>query len=297
LNYRDGRLLLVLPLRAYAVKNRFFIDSQACDGLTLWLKHFSRVTLICPTEYPGEPPKDTSPIDLVDGADRLTFVSLPAAYTPWSFLARLPKAIKLLTEHISKAEYLHFAIGGLWGDWASVACLLARRANCPYAVWTDRVESQVTEFSSRSKTGIRRLYTFLNAQLMRLYERHLIKRCALGLFHGMDCFRAYSPFCSNSHLVHDIHLGLEAHIRPTSLTNRLDRAAGDALRIVYAGRVHAEKGVFDWIDALSVAAKRNVAFHATWFGAQPKVMRSLSATSRILMSLFSATRHWSLLAI
>jgi glycosyltransferase involved in cell wall biosynthesis len=282
----DGRLLLVLPLRIYNVGGRFFTDTQACNGLRLWLDNFSCVTLAGPSETVAHAPPDTSPIDAISGFDNLTVLPLPLAYLPHRFTAALPKTIKLLKANIAKADYLQFAIGGLWGDWASVGCIIAQQMKLPYAVWTDHVESQVAEFQGKSKHGLRRIYALANATLMRRYERYLVGHAALGLFNGMDCYDAYAKYCSNSHVVHDVHLASSARISDQELEKRLSRQPGP-LRLAYAGRVHLDKGVFDWIEALTTAAREQVDFEATWYGGGPQLeaardrVRQLALSARI----------------
>jgi glycosyltransferase involved in cell wall biosynthesis len=208
---------------------------------------------------------------VVEELERLRFVALPFAYAPTRFFINLPRIIRLLRREISEADYLHFAIGGLWGDWASVASLLASHSRLPFAIWTDRVESQVTKFNSRSKVGLRRRYTSLTASLMARYERFVVRRCALGLFHGMDCYRAYAKYCTNSHVVHDVHVGANSAITTSVLANRLSRSKDRPLRLAYAGRVHTDKGVHDWIEALALASEKGMPFTATWFGAGPEL--------------------------
>jgi glycosyltransferase involved in cell wall biosynthesis len=104
---------------------------------------------------------------------------------------------------------------------------------------------------------------------MAPYERLVIRRAALGLFHGADCFEAYAKYCCNSHLVHDIHVGSADLIELSTI--RQQRTSHDLLRIAYAGRVHREKGVFDWIDAMAVLASQGTAFDAVWFGDGPDI--------------------------
>jgi colanic acid/amylovoran biosynthesis glycosyltransferase len=283
----NGRILLVLPLHVYVVDDRLFTDTQACNGITLWLANFDYVTLVCPAETRATIPPATSAIDDVAGADRCTVICLPRVYLPHRFAAALPAAVKVLKAHIAAADYLHFAIGGLWGDWASVACLIAQISHRPYAVWTDRVEPRVVEFQSESKTGIRRLYTVANARILASYQRYLIRHSALGLFNGMDCYDAYAAYSSNPHVVHDVHFGADARISVDELNNRLSRSTGP-LKLVYAGRVHRDKGVLDWIEALSIAARDGVDFRATWFGAGPELdaarerIKRLGLTSKVV---------------
>ena len=282
----NDRLLLVLPLRVYVVNGRLYTDSQACNGLSHWLDNFSHVTLASSTETRATIPPATSPIDSIAGADRCTVVCLPRVYFPHHFAAALPATVKLLKTHIAAADYLHFALGGLWGDWAAVSCIIARMWDLPYAVWTDRVEPRVVEFQSKSKTGIRRLYTLTTARMMAGYHRYLVRRSSLGLFNGMECYEAYASYANNPHVVYDIHVGAAVRISDDKLEDRLSRSAGP-LRLVYAGRVHRDKGVYDWIEALSIAARDGVDFTATWFGTGPELggareqIKQLGLTSKI----------------
>jgi glycosyltransferase involved in cell wall biosynthesis len=262
-------LLLVLPIQAYHFEGRIFIDRQACNGLRLWLENFAEVVVACPT-YNGKPPSDRSPIDEVVGANRLSFVQLPVAYTPLRFFLVLRRTAITLERQISASKYLHFAIGGLWGDWAAIACLLAAASGRRVAVWTDRVESAVAAFNAGSKRGFKRAYARSCAFAIKYFERHVIRRCAVGLFHGMDCYSSYARYCRDPFLVHDIHLDEEDRIDETELGQRLRRRGGP-LRVAYAGRVHIEKGVFDWIEALSLSRAAGLEFRAVWFGEGPEL--------------------------
>ncbi len=105
--------------------------------------------------------------------------------------------------------------------------------------------------------------------MMARYEKYLIRRAALGLFHGMDCYRAYEQFCKNPHIVHDVHLREADRISDLELEFKLSWKG--ALRLIYVGRVHREKGVFDWVQsALAVATKMGVNFTASWYGNGPE---------------------------
>lgn len=283
----DGRLLIVLPLKIYIIGDRLYTDTQACNGLRLWLQNFQFVTIAGPSELKSRAPDANSPTDTISGADRLTVVPLPTAYSPHHFAAVLLKTVRLLNNHIAAANYLSFGIGGLWGDWGAIACLIAQHHSLPYSVWTDRVESRVQVFHSKSKRGLRRLYSLATARMTARYERYLISHSSLGLFHGMDCYEAYSQYSPNPHLVHDIHLGEDARISEEELEKRLSRSR-PPLKLIYTGRAHREKGIFDWIEIFSIVAGRNVEFTATWFGAGPDLeaarerARQLGLASKIL---------------
>lgn len=263
-------LLLVLPLPIYRVDGRLHLDTQACNGLRLWLDNFDHVLLCNPLLDRNTPPPGTSPVAETVGSAMLEIHPLPAAWTPHHFIAVFPRVRRRLIALIDRATDLQFAIGGLWGDWGAVAALIAARRGRRAAVWTDRVESEVMRLQAERLSGLRRLYRLANAALARRFEAFVIRRSAMGLFHGMDTYREYAPLNANAHLVHDIHLGPEARIGAAALKAKIARPAGRPLRIVYAGRAHADKGVRDWIDTLHILAESGIAFSATWHGDGPE---------------------------
>jgi colanic acid/amylovoran biosynthesis glycosyltransferase len=262
----NDRILLVLPLPIYDVNGVTFIDSQACTSLGLWLDNFHDVTMMGPQVRLAKPRTDISPTSTIRNVARLEIVPLPATWTPHRFIAALPAASKKLRQQIQRSNYLHFAIGGLWGDWAAIASVIARRQGRPYAVWTDRVESEVARYANQARTGLKRTYWSGNIALMQTVERHVIQHSQLGLFNGLDTFDAYAKFSSDPHLVFNISVANESFITDDELAQRLARAG--PLRIIYAGRVHREKGVYDWLDALF---RLSIKFEATWIGDGPEL--------------------------
>jgi colanic acid/amylovoran biosynthesis glycosyltransferase len=165
---RNGRILLVLPLPLYRIGDETFIDTQACNGLRLWLENFDAVTLIPQIMRSGHP-ADTSNSKTVVRGERLLIVPLPNVRSPHRFIVDFSKASLLLWQQIGDADYLHFAIGGIWGDWAAVASMMAHRAGLKYAVWTDRIESTVERFANQSRTGLKKAYwKFCSALMERL---------------------------------------------------------------------------------------------------------------------------------
>lgn len=108
---------------------------------------------------------------------------------------------------------------------------------------------------------------------MAWQERALIRRAALGLFHGRETFDTYAPHCRNPQLVHDIHLQKSDHIGPEALRDKIAAVGTNPLQIVYAGRAEAMKGADEWLDALEGLAARGVAFRARWLGDGPMLAR------------------------
>lgn len=219
-------LLLILPLPIYRDGDARWIDRQAHNGIARWLDNFDQV-ILCQSELPRtHAPADVRPIDEADFDGRCRLVALPDARGPLAFLKVLRPTTARIDALIDGSTHLSFAIGGLFGDWAAIAALRAAHKHRKASVWTDRVESEVTLLSARRSTGLRRLYWTATALAMRRYERHVIRRSALGLFHGADCFAAYSPFSPDPHLVHDIHLSESARIGADELAAKAARRSG-----------------------------------------------------------------------
>lgn len=200
------------------------------------------------------------------------------------FARALPRMVKFLSQKIDQATHLHFAIGGIAGDWAAVAALIAKSKDRPSTVWTDRVESQVAYFQAEQNTGLRRIKGRATAAAMALYEQLIIRNCGLGLFHGADCYDAYAKYSANPHLVHDIHLPKSARISANDLFIKMNTNDGSPLNIIYTGRAHLDKGVMEWIDTLDRARNKGVKFRATWYGDGPELERARAKVAELGLS-------------
>ena len=291
---RDS-ILLVLPVgfRRSAGPGLLF-EKQACNGLERWADHFGKVVVACPLE-PGGPPGlsgtaatvEYLEVDSLPSRARIEPIPLPFAYRLGQFLKCYRETRATLARAIGECEYLSFAIGGLVGDWASVAALEAIRQGRKYSIWTDRVEHMVIRSSHLDSSGLRRSYlriknNWIKSPLMKPLERHLIGHSALGLFHGRDCFDAYSPHCREPRLVHDIHLKPGDRIPPEQLLAKVERVrAGGPIRLVYAGRMAEMKGPFDWIRAMAGLRDRKVDFRATWIGDGPLLAEARAEIERL----------------
>lgn len=268
-------LLLVLPVAfRRSPDGTLLVEKQAANGLERWAENFQYLMVAAPLQtYEASDPSSTVEyvdVDRLACRFRLELIPLPWAYKLRVFIKSYRLVRQLLANKIRTCQYLCFAIGGLVGDWATVAALEAIHQRKPFSIWTDRVEHQVTKSFYQDYQGIRRIYHFLKdhlwvSPLMQQLERHVISYCQLGLFHGLDCFTTYSPYCSNAHLVHDIHLKSSDRISQHQLTQKLHRLhTKDKLQILYVGRAAAMKGPLDWIEVMAKLHARGIAFEATW---------------------------------
>ena len=261
------RLLLFVHVPIYRDGGRFFVERQAANGFRLWASNFGHVTVMAPL-YPGAPPEGFVPAETIGAAlERLTFLPLPMAYRPDRFLKQIPAARRLIRAEIGKADYLCFGIGGFFGDWGAVSAIEARRVGRPYAVWTDRVESEVIRHKARNARWNRHWRERLTHRPMAMLERRVIGRADLGLFHGRETLAAYGHLPRRAELVHNIHIGKGDHISPVRLQDKIAAVASGPLNILYVGRADPMKGPQDWVEVLALLRDRGVDFRAAWFGA------------------------------
>jgi glycosyltransferase involved in cell wall biosynthesis len=268
----DG-ILLVLPVPFKKLADgRLLCEEQATNGIDQWAEHFSHVTVAAPV-LNEDPQQGASTVLWRDPLtlrhrDKVTLVPLPMAYTPLAFAASFTQGRRTLLQHITRNRYLSFGIGGLIGDWAALGARLAQSRGLPYSIHTDRVEHELMFKLASRKSLLRRLKAQLVGRSMRAYHRGIIRGCALGLWHGSDCFLAYSPWARENHLIHDIHLK-PADAIPAALLAAKQSATRGRLRIVYAGRLDPMKAPLDWLRALGVARDLGVEFEAVWLGDGP----------------------------
>ena len=271
----QSSLLIYAPVPLHLFEGELYIERQAVNGVRLWARHFEKITVMMPVS-PTAPPAGWVPLrQFPEALSRVSIEPLPMAYRPDQFLYSLPQTLSRIRELIKEADYLSFAIGGLFGDWGAVSCLAAHQMQRPFAVWTDRVESEVMRQSQdRPRDRALDQTTWRSRLRGRLYHRPMawleeavIQRADLGLFHGAETYKAYHGFCRNPQLVHDIHIAEEDHIRDTALAAKMtDVASKRPLRLVYTGRAEAMKGPIDWTTVLERLNVLGVDFTATWLG-------------------------------
>lgn len=264
-------MLLVLPVPFLQSNEKLLVESQAHNGLERWADNFESITIAAPVipDDLAEQLKNMSWSDTqsLKEPKRFEFVPLPWAYSIPKFARNYRSVRASLGELISKHRYLQFAIGGLWGDWAAVAALEAQKQGRSYAIHTDRVEHQVIGKQIETAPLPKKIKAKIIVPLMERYHRFIIENSSLGLWHGQDCYSAYSSWCRNSYLIHNIHLKPQDQISSVELAEKIKQVKQDpVLRICYAGRLEPMKAPLDWLKAVRKAKESGVNLHATWMG-------------------------------
>ncbi len=278
----SGTLLIYAPVPLHlGPDGGLLLEDQACNGLRLWAENFDKLIVLMPLET-GPAPGRWVPIAAVGSAlARCEVIPVPAVWKPGPFLRALPAVRARIREAIGRVDRMGFAIGGLVGDWGAVAAYEAHRAGRPFYVWTDRVESEVTRHKAKAAP---RFKTRLQARViwrpMAALERAVIRRAALGLFHGQETYDHYAPFSRNPHVVHDIHLTLSDHLPEAEVPAKQADTARGRLRVLYVGRADPMKGAADWIEVVAHAIDGGANIEAEWIGDGPalEAMRARIAT-------------------
>lgn len=264
-------MLLVLPVPFLVKGNKLFFETQACNGLERWADNFDSAIVAAPAIPEALAAQDKTmtwrDTATLEKPERFKLVPLPWAYKISDFISCYSSVRSQLAELIEKSEYLQFAIGGLIGDWGAIAALEARQQGRKYAIHTDWVTHDVVLKAAKGASLKRRIKATVEAPLIKLYHQRIIQNCDLGLWHGQDCYSAYSPFCKNSYLIHNIHIKPSDAIGEKELNQKVLQTKIDpTLRICYAGRIDPMKAPLDWVKAISRARDKGANIHATWMG-------------------------------
>lgn len=266
-------MLLVLHVPFRQKEGRLLFELQACNGLERWADNFGSVTIAAPL-LPEELVETENLKTLVwqDTAalaqpERFQFVPLPRAYTIPTFLKQYAAVRSQLANLISQHRYLQFGLGSLVGDWAAVAALEAHQQGRDYAIHADWVEHEVALRNTERAKLKTRLKALMMARLIETSHQWIIERCQLGLWHGADCYSAYSRFCPNSFSIHNIHTKSTDLISKEALLDKVQHCTTDpVLRICYVGRMAEMKAPIDWVKAIGRARDLGVNLQATWIG-------------------------------
>jgi glycosyltransferase involved in cell wall biosynthesis len=276
-------MLLVLPVPIRVREGEVLFEAQACNGVERWADNFESLIVAVPVIPESLATADGSSVwnnvAELKCHDRVEFVQLPWTYSYVEFFRTYRATRQRLAECIARSRYLQFAIHGYVGDWASVGAREAHRQGRAYAVHTDNVAHELVVQMAEGHGLKRRFRARIEAPLIKRYHERIVRRCALGLWHGFDCYQAYSQYCTHSENIHDVHTKPEDCIAPEDCAAKARGAVQcSQLRVCYAGRATAIKAPLEWVRALAHARDLGAPVAATWLGDGPLLeeMRDLA---------------------
>lgn len=270
----DESMFLVLPAPFRRKGDALLVEAQAKNGIERWADHFSSLVVACPV-LPEHLIRADGSIVWIDTEElscreRVELLPLPWAFSWKDFFRTYRRTRAKLREIIGRCRYLQFATWGLAGDWAAVAALEAIRQRRAYAIHTDNVTHELIRRAARGQSVKRRIKAEIEAPIMHVLHRYVMRRCALGLWHGYDCYRVYSAYCANNQLIHDVHTKPEDCIPPWECAAKAREAeSSETLRICYAGRATSIKAPLDWVRAVAHARDEGANLQAVWLGDGP----------------------------
>ncbi|BAM04868.1 glycosyltransferase [Phycisphaera mikurensis] len=275
-----GGLLLVLPQLFHERDGVLQVEAQAANGLRLYTEHFDCITLaagLLPEGLPLPPSLRGVPADALADTLGLRLVPLPrfGGYRRGirrlglrGLRAQVRGVRERLGPLIDEHRFLQFTPSRHLDDWGSLAAEIAIGRGRRYAVHTDRVQEQMELDNARGRGPIPRLRARVYQRLLTKRRHRAIRGAALGMFHGADCFSAYADLVPEAALIHNIHVGRVDAIDDGAFANKLAAAMNLdlPLRVIYAGRVDADKGPLDFAEALAAALAAGGNVEATWLG-------------------------------
>ena len=296
----NGKLLIYAPVPVYRNDGRIYLENQAAVGVARWSENFDHLDVMMPVRDLPAPEgwTEIGPENSLPDNARLHL--LPTAYRPDQVLKAYRPTRKRIEDLIDRNDYLSFAIGGLFGDWGAVSSFAAKAKGRKYAVWADRVESEVVRLGKNDGKLTRRIQSRLYHKPMAMLEHAVVRRSELGLFHGMETFNAYSPYSQTPQVVHDILLDKSDHISTDALRKKIVTSGHGPLKIVFAGRADPMKAPLEWVATLEKLAARGVDFTATWLGngsqfdAMKNAIAAAGLTDRVSLPGFVADRQFVL---
>lgn len=282
-------LLLVTHVSIRAGHSTPLIDEQTAAGIAQWCKFFKKVTYCGVFECAARSSANSSRwVDLsrFDGAEKCELRAFPNAYRIGRMLREYIAVREVLSELIPQHSHLCFTIGGMIGDWPSVAALESIHQRRNFSAWIDRVEPSVIRNRLQTGSSIqKRMAAEVLLPIMERYTQHILGKSSIALLQGRDTFNHYFRASSDPHCTYDTHTTSADEILPEALKEKTASVlSGAPLKILYVGRADAMKGPMDWIDVLSALHLMNVPFYATWIGDGPALE---TMRSRIRRSTFA----------
>jgi len=292
--HREGTLLLVLCVPQAFRDGRLFFEQQACNGLQMWSTFFSKVVVATPLVEMQKAEKSVvwKPVDSILAYDRIEFVQLPQAFHPMEFFKVAAKTCDRLRHLIDQADYLQFVVGGLFGDFGSLAAKQARDLNRKYAVHMDWVCHRVLRENARGFSW-KNLCKRILYRLTGFWNNWQIRHANLVLCHGKTVYDYYKKINPRSFLIHNVHTKEKDWIDGQVLEEKKAHAmTSPFVSICYFGQMIEMKAPMDWLKALAYARDLGANFKATWYGDGPLFRAFVAMKEKLGLENSVASPGW-----
>jgi len=263
------KLFIVMPPVVQTLNTGYEVEADFANNLNGYLRNYDQVTFACApiVNHASSGILRSVPVDDLRFEGRLRYVPLPYAYREDRYIRHYAKTRERLLTEISAATHLLFAPHALF-DWATLAAHLAIREKRRFGFESDIDQERAGRFGLEAMPwGPNKLRKTIWAHAFRRGNRKALANASVALLQGQDVMDAYGAFSPNPQKVLNVQITAADCISDELLQQKIRHiAAGDPLRVGYAGRIVEMKGPIDWIRTLHAAVQAGVKLEATWFG-------------------------------
>jgi len=213
-------------------------------------------TLACPCER-GSIPDDYICIDEYPGLSKLKFVDLPFSKGLLDVFKHLPRTIYLLSRAITVSEVVQVSVAGRPIPYAWFIVLIMKLYKKKFLLIN--VESAVW----RLRKGIHlTIKGVIRAKIVELLNHYCINQTDLAFFTQEEYKRSLmTKNPSKGYIIHASWVDEKVMISEAEVLESWDnklRMKSNKLRLLFAGRLLASKGILILINAMKTLSSRNV---------------------------------------
>ncbi|MGB5960457.1 MAG: glycosyltransferase [Coleofasciculaceae cyanobacterium] len=250
------RYLLVIGIECYRdQKGVRYVDQLWYKDIIQHLNYLKNLTIACPCRY-QEPPKNAIALDHDPKLANVQFIDLPASSSLIQGIKQLPATIFKLWQAIGQASIVHTQVAG-WPiplGWLVTPIVLLRKKL--YIIVVESAPWRVQPGTNN------KLPAKIRAYVSERLNRWCVNKTDLAIFTQEEYKQSLLTKNQNQgHIIHaswidEENVISEAHAKAT--WQQKNSASTEELKILFPGRLVANKGVLVLLEAMKILDKRNI---------------------------------------
>jgi glycosyltransferase involved in cell wall biosynthesis len=248
-----ARYLLLIPIKCYRDKDgRNYVDELWQKDLQEHVKYLTRLTLACPSES-GEVPQNCMQIGDDITSAGLCIIDLPNPKGFIEALIALPATLRILWKAVGDADIVHSSVAG-WPipfAWLVVPIAKLRRKMSIIIV-----ESAFWRLAPGERATLR---GSARAILSEILNRWCVNRAELSIF-TQDAYRSslLTKEIQRGYVINASWIDEENVLSEESALQIWKNKQTNKLRLLFAGRLVAGKGVLVLLEAIKLLERHGV---------------------------------------